>query len=526
MQEIELKFLIPQTRLKGLIRQVKVKSSQTTMLAAHYFDTPKKQLAKHGIGLRIRKEGEEWMQTIKAGGDGIAARLEHNATLDNDIVQAMLEIDSLLPDLTIYQDTVIAAPLNGFNLEKLANSLVRQYTTDVERTTRLLTDADKENDTSGQNKANVIEVAYDFGKITHGYDESQAVEIKEIEFELVSGEVAFLFATAKLWCKRYQLCLSTVTKAERGGLVVKQLAHSPAANADLKALAINPDISMPAFIRAVVHNCLLQILPNSSAIIAGSEDIEHLLQLYLGLRRLHTALKVFKKFSDQLNPEWLAILKQTATLLSDYYQLAYLAATIEPHLQQQGAPKVDWRLEVSKIRVKPINAVRANDFQLTLLELIAFTMSAADIEEKATILAIDKLPKVLSKQHKKLLKIEFSNNDLTDKKANTHIKETKSINDKPGKWLQKIQKMLDISEFTAPLYEKKKTKRWLKRLTEAQQSYEHYLDDVQYRQSYQQKYKKQPNALYGVGWFAALSVADAKRSQKRLAKLQKTATFW
>ena len=280
---------------------------------------------------------------------------------------------------------------------------------------------------------------------------------------------------------------------------------------------------MPAFIRAVVHNCLLQILPNSSAIIAGSEDIEHLLQLYLGVRRLHTALKVFKKFSDQLNPEWLAILKQTATLLIDYYQLAHLAATIEPHLQQQGAPKVDWSLEVSKIRVKPINAVRANDFQLTLLELIAFTMSAADIEEKATILAIDKLPKVLSKQHKKLLKIEIGNNDLTGKKANTHIKETKSINDKPGK---SLQKMLDISEFAAPLYEKKKTKRWLKRLTQAQQSYEHYLDDVQYRQSYQQKYKKQSNALYGIGWFAALLFADAKRSQKRLAKLQKTATFW
>ena len=88
MQEIELKFLVPQARLKGLMRQAKVKSSQTTMMSAHYFDTPKQELAKSGIGLRIRLEGDEWVQTIKAG-DGIATRLEHNMTLDNELVQTM-----------------------------------------------------------------------------------------------------------------------------------------------------------------------------------------------------------------------------------------------------------------------------------------------------------------------------------------------------------------------------------------------------------------------------------------------------
>ena len=61
MQEIELKFLVPQARLKGLMRQAKVKSSQTTMMSAHYFDTPKQELAKSGIGLRIRLEGDEWV---------------------------------------------------------------------------------------------------------------------------------------------------------------------------------------------------------------------------------------------------------------------------------------------------------------------------------------------------------------------------------------------------------------------------------------------------------------------------------
>ncbi len=140
MQEIELRFLIPPARLKGLMRQTKVKSSQVTQLAAHYYDTPDQQLAQAGIGLRIRKEGNDWVQTIKARGDGIAARLEHNTTLDHEHVQTMLDNNALMPDLTIYKDTAIAPALAEFKLKKLAKNLTRQYVTDVERTTRLLVD--------------------------------------------------------------------------------------------------------------------------------------------------------------------------------------------------------------------------------------------------------------------------------------------------------------------------------------------------------------------------------------------------
>ena len=64
---------------------------------------------------------------------------------------------------------------------------------------------------------NHVEMAYDYGEIIHGNDDTQRDAIQEIEFELISGDIDFLFATAKTWCKRYKLCLSTVTKAERGG---------------------------------------------------------------------------------------------------------------------------------------------------------------------------------------------------------------------------------------------------------------------------------------------------------------------
>ena len=527
MQEIELKFLIPEARLTGLLRQARIKSSQTTQLAAHYFDTPNQTLAKAGIALRIRQEDNAWTQTIKAGGDGIAARLEHNTTLDNEQVQAMLNNDNLMPDLTLYQDTFIAPTLAEFKLKKLAERVTRQYVTDVQRTTRLLKAKDEQG--IGDNSNSIIEVAYDYGELIHGSDASLRRPIHEIEFELVSGELRFLFATAKVWCKRYKLCLSTVTKAEQGSLLTKGQDYSPAVSANFAQPHVNQDASRPEFIRAVVHHCLLQILPNSSAIVAGSLDNEHILQLCIGIHRLRVALKVFKKFSNALNPDWLPILKQTERLLDDYRKLAYLTLDIEPNLQQQGAPSVDWSNELASLKISPTIAVRANDFQLALLELIEFTMSAASDELQAHRPVNAKLKKILSKKHVKLLKAKQHLTDLKllnsnnyndpDNNADPQIKAQHKV-------YRHLQDLCYISAFAAPLYDHNSSQRLLKQLSKAQQALEQYHDHQQYQRHYQTKSLIDTNALYGAGWFAALTKSDLKRYQKRLAKISGHATFW
>ncbi|MBB3107220.1 inorganic triphosphatase YgiF [Psychrobacter luti] len=559
MQEIELKFLVPESRLKGLLRQAQVKSSEVTQLAAHYYDTPDQQLAQAGIGLRIRKEGDAWVQTIKAGGDGIAARLEHNAPLDNEQVQAMLDSNTLVPDLSIYKNTSVAPALAEFKLKKLAKNLARLYLTDVKRTTRLLLDD------SDHEANNHIEMAYDYGEIIHGNDDSQRDVIQEIEFELISGDIDFLFATAKTWCKRYKLCLSTVTKAERGGLLITEQNHSPAVSADLNQLTINKDSSIPAFIRAVVHNCLLQILPNSSAIVAGSEDDDHILQLYIGITRLQAAIQAFASYSDEINPDWLPIIKQTAALINDYRELAYLASHIEPELQKQGAPIVDWTTNIDALKMTPKDAVSANDFQLTLLELIAFTMSDPSLEPQADKPVIDKLAKTLSKQYAKLGKvaqtlqsrksdksdsITVENNDLINddsKSVGSKDIDSGSINSKNldvenddienvdiddndeeqaiHELHRQLTTLLYISEFAAPLLDKKKSKKKTKRLVKAQTALNQYRNYLTYQQRYQLKSETDINALYGAGWFAAMLAIDYKHTEKRLAKVIDSSIF-
>lgn len=525
MQEIELKFLIPKAQLKGLMRQAKVKSSQDIHMAAHYFDTRKQQLAKAGIGLRIRQEGDTWVQTIKAGGDGIAARLEHNAVLDNEHVQTMLDNNNLMPDLSIYKETAIAPALANFKLKKLAKNLTRQYVTDVQRTTRLLANGKDEHSSS-------LEVAYDDGEIIAGNDENQRQVIQEIEFELISGEIEFLFETAKIWCKRHKLCLSTVTKAERGGLLINGQDYSAAVSADLAQLNISKNSSVPTFIRAVVHNCLLQILPNSSAIAAGSDDHNHILQLAMGLNRLSVALSTFSTFSEQLDAEWHSILKQTATLLDDYLELTHLMSHIEPTLQDHGAPSVDWRAELEKTTSKPIDAVCANTFQLTLLALIEFTMTDPCIETKSYDLAVDELPTILSKKHMKLLKTvqNLDDKDSNILECNDSESDILHPNDLTVSILNKIYGHLEdlkyISEFAAPLYSIKKSKSWLKQLIKAQKLLEQHYRHLQYQQRYQQQVSADANALYGAGWFAAKLERERKYCQKFLNRLQDSAIFW
>ncbi|PYE38876.1 CYTH and CHAD domain-containing protein [Psychrobacter fozii] len=543
MQEIELKFLVPESRLKGLMRQAQVKSSQLTQLAAHYYDTPDQQLAQSGIGLRIRKEGDSWVQTIKAGGDGIAARLEHNAVLDNEQVQAMLDANSLMPDLTIYKDTPIAPALSKFKLKKLVKTLTRLYVTDVQRTTRLLVED------NGDQMENSIEIAYDHGEIIHGNDDAQREVIQEIEFELISGDLDFLFMTAKTWCQRYKLCLSTVTKAERGGLLINGQNHSPAVSADLSQLNISKKVSIPAFVRAAIHNCLLQILPNSSAIVAGSTDSDHILQSQIGIRRLLAALDAFASFSDEINPDWQPILNQTATLLGDYQELDYLANYIEPKLQEYGAPETNWTTDIDALKIKPIDAISVPDFQLTLLELIAFTMSDPTLEPQSNKLATDKIVKVLSKQYEKLLhtdeeldegdNVEGDSMDLEDidlKNIDSEDVDLESTNsnldtdDQADFELHQLTDFRYITEFCAPLLSKKgskkRTERQLKCLLKAQKSLEKYHGYAQYQQRYQLKSAVDNNALYGAGWFAAVLKNDAKRSDKCLVKVRDRSIFW
>ena len=155
MHELELKFAVPSYTQNSLKKQIDTKTAHQQRLCAYYFDTPDQALAKVGIALRIRYENQQWVQTLKTAGDGIAKRIELNAALALTADPDTLDINTLKPNLALIDHPQVQQQLmHIMPSPQLTRALTIQYFTDVARTTRVV----KKNNSS-------IEIAYDLGKV-------------------------------------------------------------------------------------------------------------------------------------------------------------------------------------------------------------------------------------------------------------------------------------------------------------------------------------------------------------------------
>lgn len=515
MHELELKFAVPSYTQGVLRKQIETKTAQQQRLSAYYFDTPNQDLAKQGIALRIRFEDNQWVQTLKTAGDGVAKRVELNTVLQLTNTPDTVDASQLKVDLTLIEvPTVVQQLTQIMPLEQLAQALSVQYFTDVTRTSRQL----KKNNSR-------IEIAYDIGKVAIASltpdeltadDKLKEASIHEIEFELLEGEPSDLIDVAKTWCKKYKLYLSTITKAQRGSLLLANKQFTDPVKADLGAMQVEKGISQFAFLQAVVNNCLVQILPNASAIAEGSPDGNLVHQLRVGIRRLRTALKHFKFAPGYIEPNWLMVLKQTFSLLGEYRDKEILKIKTQPMLESVGAPPVAWSTAVD---IMPIDAVRANDFQIVLLELIGFTHLAVPADN----------PKAKATVAKKLDKLFNAIAIASDKFASLDTESQHDVR-------KDLKSLRYVSEFAAPLFASqtngKKGKKaaelnaFLKYLEPAQDVLGEYNDNVVGHANYLEKAKTDPNALFAVGWFSGREQASSEQCAVSLKTVKNAPKFW
>lgn len=80
--EFEIKFLFPSDKLQAIEKFIVSKGGiRRQHLQAIYIDTPDFLLTQAGIAFRLRKEGRQWIQTLKVSTSNPLERLEHNVTL-------------------------------------------------------------------------------------------------------------------------------------------------------------------------------------------------------------------------------------------------------------------------------------------------------------------------------------------------------------------------------------------------------------------------------------------------------------
>lgn len=85
-QEIEIKFAAPAEVLPRLQHQFPaIRAAKQKSVVSVYFDTDKLNLRKHGLTLRVRRNGKQRLQTVKAGdGQAVATRGEWEHAVRSD----------------------------------------------------------------------------------------------------------------------------------------------------------------------------------------------------------------------------------------------------------------------------------------------------------------------------------------------------------------------------------------------------------------------------------------------------------
>ncbi|HBV20384.1 MAG TPA: CYTH domain-containing protein [Nitrosomonas sp.] len=205
--EVELKLRFS-SQYAGYIKQLQllkdyeIKTPVKQKLHSVYYDSPDFILRQHRIGLRIRKSGNQWIQTIKNSGTIHAGLHQHNEW-EHSVIHEN-------PDFSQITDQ----DLKKFFVDKALRASLRPiFVTDFHRTTYLLEPA----------KEFKLEFCIDEGSITAN---QLTQPICEIELELKSGDTSQLrlfYAALQKNCP-FPLILENTNKAMRGyALLTQQL---------------------------------------------------------------------------------------------------------------------------------------------------------------------------------------------------------------------------------------------------------------------------------------------------------------
>lgn len=238
-------------------------------LLSIYFDTPKFDLMRRGIALRIRRVGNRWIQTLKAEAQSVGA-LSSRPEWEMDVT------DGSRPDFSVLPQTALDL-LVGAKLQHIAPV----FTTEFKRTTWQVS-----------NNTAQAEVALDIGKIFAG---EASRDICEIEIELKSGTPVFLFDVATQLLQQVPLHIEPRSKAERGYILSGAIHPTP-----IKAThpAIHKHQTAGEAWNATMQAALVQLVANVPGFLENAHDIEYLHQLRIALRRLRTGVILAKSLGQ------------------------------------------------------------------------------------------------------------------------------------------------------------------------------------------------------------------------------------
>jgi inorganic triphosphatase YgiF len=263
--EIEIKLETPApaaTRLSkaSWLRKLATAPAKRRKLVSVYYDTRKCRLHEAGLSLRVRRDGDKTVQTIKAGDAGFSRK------------EWETEIARRRPDLARAKGTA----LDQFNLKKLRRKLRPMFETSVQRMTIPV-----------RYCGSKLEIAVDRGQVKTG---RKREPISEIEIELKKGEPGPAVKLARRIANETNAAYGPLPKAARGYSLSAGTQRQPVFAEEIR---LDPDLSTADCLKAIGLSCLHHLAANADAVVDGAAEGVH--QMRVGLRRLRAAISVFKQ---------------------------------------------------------------------------------------------------------------------------------------------------------------------------------------------------------------------------------------
>lgn len=282
MIETELKLRFSpedEGTLAAQLRELGARAGAVKHLLAVYFDTPDLQLRRDGIAVRVRREGDDWVQTVKGKGAleaGIHRREELNVPVEG-------------PALDPTKLPVLGPLAKFFDDPDVRERLAPVVETDVRRQVW----------TFESPHGASVECAIDCGDVRAA---GKSRSIHELELELIRGQPGDLLSLARELSEIVALQIERCNKADLGYTLIDPRVIAPVF-ASLPDL--DRDMSAEDALRAILSCCLEHFQGNTESVLAGQKEGVH--QMRVGIRRLRSCLNVHK----------LLIPKEVAAPISD-----------------------------------------------------------------------------------------------------------------------------------------------------------------------------------------------------------------
>lgn len=502
MSELELKFQVPPRALEALRADLLAGQAGPDIavvqpLQAVYFDTADRLLGRHLMALRLRREGDRWVQTLKAAKPHSMDRLEENA----DAGPASAAREAVPPALDLARHPVgedtAGALLRALLAAHPGAVLAPRYTTDVRRLRRVAEVGDA-----------TIEVALDEGTLRAG---ELSAPVCEIEFELLAGSSAGLFRLAAHWQRRHGLWLDVASKAHRGDCLADGVAAGPAVRATPPRLARGA--TRLEACRAILAACLAQVMPNLSALAHGADDDEAVHQARVGLRRLRTALEDAVGGAAWRDAAWDAPLHAAFEILGADRDAHVLPGLFAKGLAAAGAPLVDWPEDGAARRAATRDAVVDPSLHAALLGVLAVAEagpSAPDATDDEP--AHRSLSRRLQQLHREATRRARRFADLPEPERHARRRH--------------LKRLRYLAEFAAPLFPSSRVRRYARHLAPAQDASGLHVDEMVARERFRAVAATDPRAWFAVGWLQARHGASARDARRALERLGDAKPFW